>query len=487
MTSYREVVDAHKGRGAVASVALRAGTCVLRTTVDCAVAYSSCSWCFQSQVTLQRCTGCRKVRYCSRTCQQQDWSQHRRECSAWRTIPASTFSYTILLVTRLAIKLYLSSGPREEKDRVLKLCHHLADHTKAQQQQFSEMTQLVLSLLARCKVSDKENLSEFQTLQNELELEIMELFGRVNCNAFSIVNNLTNEVTGIGLFSDGSLFNHDCDPNCVVTFKDREMLVHVVKDVDGGQELTISYVELLQSTNKRQKELKESYFFECQCTRCLAAIRQETFEDWFLDGLMCDNKLCVDGVVVETTDSNGEVLSAMCKMCGMLRNHKEISKLREEVEAMKVCNLSEQDKWMTYQHQWEIGMKRLKLHTRNAKVAMMARKMGNFLMSLTSGEMRLHALPFYTSELRAVDWLLPQTKLPARGLLHLQIGKLIYEGVCQCPGTLSRIKQAEQLQIAEKHLQQSLLILDCACGSASAAAQTANSMLYEVLCAAQQL
>ncbi|KAF1781559.1 Zinc finger, MYND-type [Phytophthora cactorum] len=365
MPPYREVLDARKGRCAVASVALHAGSRVLRTSSVCAVSFASCGWCFASQVALQRCTGCRKARYCSRKCQQHDWSQHRRECRAWNSIPAANTSPTLLLVSRLAFKLFVGSeGDQEEKNRVLKLRHHLEDHTELKRQQFNAMTQLVLLLLSRYKGDKQEQIPSFEKLQNDLEAKILKLFGRVNCNAFSIANDVTNEAVGIGLFPEGALFNHDCDPNCVVSFKGREMKVHVVKNVEVGQELTVSYIELLQSTKKRRMELKDSYFFDCQCTCCLAAMKEETTNDWYLDGLECSNKECLDGVVV-------------------------------------LDDVDHADKWKMYQQMWEIAMDKLNLHPRNARVAVMAREIGNFLLNATSVELQHQALRFCLGELHA--------------------------------------------------------------------------------------
>ncbi|OWZ15687.1 Histone-lysine N-methyltransferase, partial [Phytophthora megakarya] len=184
------------------------------------------------------------------------------------------------------------------------------------------MAQLVLLLLSRYKGDKKEQMKSFDELQIDLEDEILKLFGRVNCNAFSLANDLTNEEVGIGLFPEGALFNHDCDPNCVVSFKGREMLVHVVKDVRKDEELTVSYVELLQSTKKRRSELKGSYFFDCECTRCQASVEKE--EDWYLDGLECYEE--------------------------------DIARYERGFKAIEALEAkTEQDQWEIYQQKWELA------------------------------------------------------------------------------------------------------------------------------------
>ncbi|CAH0521915.1 unnamed protein product [Peronospora belbahrii] len=490
MPQYDELLDAHKGRCAVASVAIQAGSCILRTSALCTVSFSSCGWCFASQVSLFRCTGCRKARYCSRACQQRDWSQHRRECSAWRSIPAANNLPTVLLVCRLAAKLFLGSIiNEEERNQVFKLRHHLDDHLECKRQQFKEMSQLVLLLLLQYKGDTKQQIVSFDKLQNDLEMEILRLFGRVNCNAFSVANNVTNEALGIALFPHGALFNHDCDPNCIVSFKGREMLVHVVKDVGVGQELTVSYIELLQSTEARRNELKDSYFFDCQCARCKAAMKEEVEDDWYLNGLVCSNKKeeTCSGVVVVEKAIDGGVGSAVCKICGMKREKEEIDRFERQLKELDMLTCtSEQDKWHVYQRMWDIMTKRLRLHPRNSRVAIMARTIGNFLFGSPSPDLQHLALPFFLAELRAVEWLLPNTKLPSRGLLHFQIGKLLLEEVKR-DLTPSSLDQATQIESAAKHLQQSLSVLNCVYGSGSDAVQSAQLMLDEVHRTALQL
>ncbi|GMF60736.1 unnamed protein product [Phytophthora fragariaefolia] len=319
------------------------------------------------------------------------------------------------------------------------------------------MTQLVLLLLSRYKPEKKEQVPSFDELQRELETEILELFGRVNCNAFSVANDVTNAAVGIGMFPEGALFNHDCDPNCVVSFNEREMRVHVVRDVEVGEELTVSYVELMQSTKARRKELKESYFFDCECKRCQAAIAGQMNEDWYLDGFQCSSKDCESfgGVVVMDTSFDGGFV-ASCKRCGVARSSEEILAYEREIESLDVPKAdSEAMMWEKYQRKWEIGMNQLRLHPRNTRVAALARDIGNFLLDTTSSE--LHALQFFLAELHAVEWLLPKTKLPSRGLLHFQIGKLLFDeassGVSMLP-----VKQADRVKQAAKHLQEALSV-----------------------------
>lgn len=132
---HAHVADARKGRSAVAARAIPAGTRVLSTPPFAHVSLSACNWCLAApsssatSALLSRCGGCRRVRYCSRRCQQADWADgnHKLECPAWRdAIPrAGGRPQTLLLVARVAARMYLStpSSP-EDTAEVEQLRHH---------------------------------------------------------------------------------------------------------------------------------------------------------------------------------------------------------------------------------------------------------------------------------------------------------------------------------------------------------------------------
>ena len=62
--------------------------------------------------------------------------------------------------------------------------------------------------------------------------------------------------------------DHSCDPNAVVVFKGKELIIRTIHPVEDITELRISYTNLLECTEKRQQNLKEQYYFTCQCSKC---------------------------------------------------------------------------------------------------------------------------------------------------------------------------------------------------------------------------
>ncbi|XP_035420640.2 histone-lysine N-methyltransferase SMYD3 isoform X4 [Cygnus atratus] len=90
---------------------------------------------------------------------------------------------------------------------------------------------------------------------------------KVTCNCFTISNGEMQDV-GVGLYPSMSLLNHSCDPNCVIVFEGYQLLLRSVREIQIGEELTISYIESLMPTSERQKQLMRQYCFECDCHLC---------------------------------------------------------------------------------------------------------------------------------------------------------------------------------------------------------------------------
>lgn len=65
------------------------------------------------------------------------------------------------------------------------------------------------------------------------------------------------------------MLNHSCAPNCWTKFDGVNLRVRTLETVPEGAELTISYLDLDSPTSKRQEDLKNNYYFICDCIKCL--------------------------------------------------------------------------------------------------------------------------------------------------------------------------------------------------------------------------
>lgn len=75
--------------------------------------------------------------------------------------------------------------------------------------------------------------------------------------------------TDMALFPKGARINHSCRPNTSHFWSEKlnKRTVYVTKRIEPGEEITATYVHLLQSHDDRQKDL-EQYGFTCSCEVC---------------------------------------------------------------------------------------------------------------------------------------------------------------------------------------------------------------------------
>ncbi|KAK5654278.1 hypothetical protein OQA88_7454 [Cercophora sp. LCS_1] len=71
-------------------------------------------------------------------------------------------------------------------------------------------------------------------------------------------------------FTEVSRLNHACAPNLGYYFDTTTLShkIYAVRDVHPGEELTISYVDVLQPSSTRQSLLQKTWSFTCTCERC---------------------------------------------------------------------------------------------------------------------------------------------------------------------------------------------------------------------------
>ena len=58
---------------------------------------------------------------------------------------------------------------------------------------------------------------------------------------------------GVGIYSTLSKLNHSCEPNCNVIFVNSESILETERDIEKGEQLTISYVDDKLVREERRK------------------------------------------------------------------------------------------------------------------------------------------------------------------------------------------------------------------------------------------
>jgi len=109
-------------------------------------------------------------------------------------------------------------------------------------------------------------------LEGRLNSSLMlDIFCKNRINMFGIWSE-NQSLLGYGVYPISSFYNHSCWPN--ISFKTNfggvpQLEFFTVSHIPKNGELTISYIDLLDSVTNRRDLLKDKYFFDCQCERCL--------------------------------------------------------------------------------------------------------------------------------------------------------------------------------------------------------------------------
>ena len=99
----------------------------------------------------------------------------------------------------------------------------------------------------------------------------VETLQKLECNAFTVVVRDLSSTVGIGLYTTAAAMNHSCDPNCCQTFdlsSSSKLFIRAIRNIQKGEEITISYIDVGKPTWWRKNELFLSYGFSCSCPRC---------------------------------------------------------------------------------------------------------------------------------------------------------------------------------------------------------------------------
>ncbi|KAF2073679.1 hypothetical protein CYY_005029 [Polysphondylium violaceum] len=84
---------------------------------------------------------------------------------------------------------------------------------------------------------------------------------------------VSSPASGIGLYFLASFINHSCDPNAYTHFPDDHTChLKLLKSVQPGDEITISYTDPTQNIVDRRSSLFENYGFNCECPKCVSEL-----------------------------------------------------------------------------------------------------------------------------------------------------------------------------------------------------------------------
>lgn len=282
--------------------------------MKCVVCGTECS---------KQCVRCKRVYYCSSTCQNKDWNVHKRTCKApiafqisqvqerGRILIASKrFEPGDIVLSEYPIITFSSEHNSDELNKKINL-QAVCDEINAQLDTYISKEENLPDISIDPKLLDialqfvKESILVKNNVLNlykppddditrsaynwfrigvmllaERCKEYLPLSEKIDQNLFTdviliaYVNAFKSANVNSGaLYALSCLINHSCHPNCFYV-QDKEdgnrITVRAIRRIEIGEEINISYISdhvLIMPTSIRQTRLS-TYHFICKCERC---------------------------------------------------------------------------------------------------------------------------------------------------------------------------------------------------------------------------
>lgn len=161
----------------------------------------------------------------------------------------------------------------------------------------------------------------------------------IHTNAFMLLYRVvdTRHVNVRGFYPIVSLMNHNCLPNIRRDIdKTFRYKIAAARPIQCGEQLFISYTQLLWATNSRRLQILISKQFLCTCPRCLDPLERGTH----LSAIRCENKQC-RGILLPIVPLNFRS-DAKCSVCQQICESKRFLRVHEVVSTMvKNCSTTQ--------------------------------------------------------------------------------------------------------------------------------------------------
>ncbi|CAD5220761.1 unnamed protein product [Bursaphelenchus xylophilus] len=231
----------------------------------------ACWYCLQLNVQLSYCTNCKVARFCSEKCEELAKKDHQPECRGYKKSKNKDYpNIEVRLLGRICSRYnMIKKGEDKAKDfylertskrSVMEIWAHEQDFAEHQDYttQFMEIYDKLIRFYHKDDLPSKK--------------DVFKLHCRDFINRHAICDkNYENEI-GKGLYLDLCAYDHSCKPDTVFFsdgFKSILAGLHKTKDISDPNKSFYSYIDLLGTFDQRQKQLRDTWFFECKCERCL--------------------------------------------------------------------------------------------------------------------------------------------------------------------------------------------------------------------------
>jgi len=223
---------------------------------------SGCTFC-HSTIAVRSCS-CGLVSYCGKGCQKSDWKSHKSACPPFLARPVPGKGRGLVATRKLSLGLTVI-----EEDPVLVVSRLRPNYDKLMTDFLNHSKETQMKIL---KLHDFMDTAEDTSDQNKVLAKLKRI---VEVN--SIVTFESGEEATKNVYLTASLLNHDCHPNLAWHPVQGKIVIRVLRSVQKGEELTVSYYAQSVGTYLRgegcptfrqRREKLVRYRFDCQCSIC---------------------------------------------------------------------------------------------------------------------------------------------------------------------------------------------------------------------------
>lgn len=153
----------------------------------------------------------------------------------------------------------------------------------------------------------------------------------------SSLNDVQEKPIGVGIYPTISLLNHSCSPNILSLFHRNRFIARAAKSLECGTEINYCYGPSVARMSKkdRQRNLKEQYFFTCDCECCVQGKENES------RALLCTD---CRGPVVYNQDLSHKCMNCRAENLDVSIYLKQISELRSSFDELRSCETNDAKK-----------------------------------------------------------------------------------------------------------------------------------------------
>ncbi|KAI6201363.1 MYND-type domain-containing protein [Aphelenchoides besseyi] len=231
-----------------------------------------CWYCLKEDPIIQCTKKCGFAMFCDHECELLAAKDHRPECVGFKSLKngAEQPDIEVRLLGRIVYR-YKQIQNGEDK----KIPEFYTDRT-------SKRTVMDIWSHEQQFANDKHYANQFEEIYAKLtnfysasDLPSREDVFKLHCRDFvnrhAISDRQYQNEIGKGLYLDLCAYDHSCAPDTVFYSRGFKNILVGLKpdgDISDHQKSFYSYVDLMSSLAQRQKQLKDTWWFVCECTRC---------------------------------------------------------------------------------------------------------------------------------------------------------------------------------------------------------------------------